>query len=88
MNIKQRFLLAAMFMLVLLPGLNHGVWRPDEPLGMGLSAQMARSGDFVVPLLNGQPFRKKPPLCMLGLRRCQRLMNPLPTARFRCSWRS
>lgn len=63
MTKAKTILLAGTFLLlVLLPGLNHGVWRPDEPLVAGLCSQMARSGDFVVPLLNGQPFLEKPPL--------------------------
>ena len=62
MNLKNRILLCVLTALVLLAGVNHGVWRPDEPLVMGLSAQMARSGDFVVPFLNGDPFLEKPPL--------------------------
>lgn len=45
-----------------LPGIDHGIWRPDEPQVAGISAETARTGDFVVPRLNGRPFLEKPPL--------------------------
>jgi 4-amino-4-deoxy-L-arabinose transferase-like glycosyltransferase len=48
--------------LFLVPGINHGLWRPDEPRVAGTCAEMARTRDFVVPYLNGQPFLEKPPL--------------------------
>ena len=46
----------------LIPGFNHGLWRPDEPRVAGTCAEMARTGDYVVPHLNGKPFLEKPPL--------------------------
>ena len=46
----------------LLSGISHGLWRPDEPRVAGTCAEMARTGDFVVPHLNGKPFLEKPPL--------------------------
>jgi 4-amino-4-deoxy-L-arabinose transferase-like glycosyltransferase len=45
-----------------IPGFNHGLWRPDEPRVAGTCAEMARTGDYVVPHLNGKPFLEKPPL--------------------------
>jgi 4-amino-4-deoxy-L-arabinose transferase-like glycosyltransferase len=45
-----------------IPGIDHGIWRPDEPQVAGISAEAARTGDFVVPRLNGHPFLEKPPL--------------------------
>ncbi|HNY66570.1 MAG TPA: glycosyltransferase family 39 protein [Deltaproteobacteria bacterium] len=45
-----------------LPGIDHGIWRPDEPQVAGISSEAARTGDFVVPRLNGKPFLEKPPL--------------------------
>ncbi|MRR38010.1 phospholipid carrier-dependent glycosyltransferase, partial [bacterium] len=50
------------FLLVLIPGIDHGLWRPDEPRVAGTCAEMARTGDYVVPHLNGVPFLEKPPL--------------------------
>ena len=52
----------AVLLFFLLPGINHGVWRPDEPRVAGTCAQMARTGDYVVPQVNGTPFLEKPPL--------------------------
>jgi 4-amino-4-deoxy-L-arabinose transferase-like glycosyltransferase len=48
--------------LFLVPGINHGLWMPDEPRVAGTCAEMARTHDYVVPSLNGQPFLEKPPL--------------------------
>jgi 4-amino-4-deoxy-L-arabinose transferase-like glycosyltransferase len=48
--------------LFLIPGINHGLWRPDEPRVAGTCAEMARTGEYVVPHLNGKPFLEKPPL--------------------------
>lgn len=36
--------------------------KPDEPRVAGIAAEMARSGELVVPRLNGDPFLEKPPL--------------------------
>jgi len=59
--------------IVFLPGLGlRGLWTPDEPRVGGIVAEMADSGDFLVPRLNGKPFLEKPPLgfaiCALSLR--------------------
>ncbi len=35
---------------------------PDEPRVAGIAAEMARSGDFISPKLNGSPFLEIPPL--------------------------
>ncbi|MBT7304765.1 MAG: glycosyltransferase family 39 protein [Victivallales bacterium] len=48
--------------LMFLPGINHGLWRPDEHRVAGICAEMARTGDFITPRLNGKPFLEKPPL--------------------------
>ncbi len=56
------FLTVVVIALTLLPGFNHGIWKPDEPLVAGISAEMSRTKDFVVPRLNGEPFLEKPPL--------------------------
>ena len=54
---------AALVLLFVLPGLRHGLWRPDEARVAGICAAMANTGDFLVPYLNGEPF----------LELCQRL---------------
>jgi 4-amino-4-deoxy-L-arabinose transferase-like glycosyltransferase len=62
--IRERTILffSAILFLTLLPGIQHGLWRPDEPQVAGVCAEMAYQKDFVVPRLNGQPFLEKPPL--------------------------
>jgi 4-amino-4-deoxy-L-arabinose transferase-like glycosyltransferase len=61
---KDRTILlwSAILFLTLLPGIHHGLWRPDEPQVAGVCAEMAYEKDFVVPRLNGRPFLEKPPL--------------------------
>jgi 4-amino-4-deoxy-L-arabinose transferase-like glycosyltransferase len=62
--IRERTILlfSAILFLTLLPGIQHGLWRPDEPQVAGVCAEMAYQKDFVVPRLNGHPFLEKPPL--------------------------
>lgn len=49
--------------LLFLAGLgNRHLWGSDQPRVAGIAAEMARSGDLVVPRLNGEPFLEKPPL--------------------------
>jgi len=49
--------------LLFLVGLeSHHLWGSDEPRVAGIAAEMGRSGDMVVPALNGEPFLEKPPL--------------------------
>ena len=55
-------LFCAVLFLTLLPGVQHGLWRPDEPQVAGVCAGMAYTQDFVVARLNGRPFLRKPPL--------------------------
>ncbi|MEJ2647172.1 MAG: glycosyltransferase family 39 protein [Sedimentisphaerales bacterium] len=67
-NITERRLPAFLVLLVFssllfLGGLGRRhLWEADEPRVAGIAADMARSGDFVVPRLNGTPFLEKPPL--------------------------
>ena len=61
---NTRVIICAVLLLFLfaVPGINHGLWLPDEPRVAGICSEMARTRDFVVPKLNGQPFLEKPPL--------------------------
>jgi 4-amino-4-deoxy-L-arabinose transferase-like glycosyltransferase len=59
---KTIILFSAILFLTLLPGIHHGLWRPDEPQVAGVCAEMAYTRDVVVPRLNGKPFLEKPPL--------------------------
>ncbi len=38
------------------------LWGADEPRVAGIASEMARTGDMVVPRLNGKPFLEQPPL--------------------------
>lgn len=40
----------------------HDPWKPDEAYGFGLVYSMLQSGDWLVPMLAGEPFLEKPPL--------------------------
>ncbi len=54
------FLLAA---VVLVPSLTtRDLWTPDEPRYMEVAREMAETGDYVVPHLNGALYPDKPPL--------------------------
>ena len=49
--------------LLFLVGLGRRhLWNADEPRVAGITAEMARSGDFITPRLNGRAFLEKPPL--------------------------
>ncbi|MFB3884577.1 MAG: ArnT family glycosyltransferase [Thermodesulfobacteriota bacterium] len=62
LNRATILLFSTILLLTLLPGIKHGLWRPDEPQVAGVCAEMAYTKDFVVPRLNGNPFLEKPPL--------------------------
>src|SRR5205085_3012693 len=53
---------AIALLLALGAPLSHSLWVPDEPVGAAVGSNMLRTGDFVVPRLNSQPFVEKPPL--------------------------
>jgi 4-amino-4-deoxy-L-arabinose transferase-like glycosyltransferase len=62
----NRLLLAAALAAALLCAFagqhDRQIWAPDEAREAGITAAMARTGDWVVPRLNGRPFLEKPPL--------------------------
>ena len=43
----------------------HDQWKPDEAATFGVAYEMAQSGQWVVPMLAGEPFLQKPPLFAL-----------------------
>ena len=61
--IRRPLIIVAAFASVLfLVGLGRrDLWGADEPRVAGITAHMARSGDPVVPRLNGRPFLEQPP---------------------------
>jgi 4-amino-4-deoxy-L-arabinose transferase-like glycosyltransferase len=60
---RQQFaLILCAFIFILLAGIDHGIWRPDEPYVAGICSGVAQTHEFVAPMLNGRPFLEKPPL--------------------------
>ena len=55
-------LLAALFFLYFAGLADAGLLGPDEPRYAAIGRQMARSGDFVTPMLWGSPWFEKPAL--------------------------
>jgi hypothetical protein len=45
---------------------SRGLWEPDEGFYASPALGMVRTGDWVVPRLNGEPFIDKPPLVYWG----------------------
>lgn len=43
----------------------HDPWKPDEAYGFGLVYSILQGGDWVIPMLAGEPFMEKPPLYYL-----------------------
>jgi 4-amino-4-deoxy-L-arabinose transferase-like glycosyltransferase len=43
-------------------GISNQLWTPDEPRDAAIGRAMWKSGDWVVPRLNGESFLEKPPL--------------------------
>ncbi len=58
----MKWILAGVAAIFFLGQSNRGLWLPDEPRDAEIAREMAVSGDFVVPTLNGEPFLEKPPL--------------------------
>jgi 4-amino-4-deoxy-L-arabinose transferase-like glycosyltransferase len=43
----------------------HDPWKPDEASGFGLVYSILQGGDWVIPMLAGEPFMERPPLYYL-----------------------
>ncbi|MGZ5651247.1 MAG: ArnT family glycosyltransferase [Usitatibacter sp.] len=54
----------------------HDPWKPDEAYTFGLVLHILQSGDWVVPMLAGEPFMEKPPLYYLTAAATARLFSP------------
>jgi 4-amino-4-deoxy-L-arabinose transferase-like glycosyltransferase len=71
-----RFWLFFPLLALYLPGLGSaGFLAPDEPRYASIGRQMARTHDFITPVLDGTPWFEKPPLLywMIALGRMTRL---------------
>ena len=40
----------------------YDLWPPDEPRFAQVAREMMQSGDYLVPHINGEPYKEKPPL--------------------------
>lgn len=59
---------------------SHSLWTPDEPRDAAVGLDMLRTGDWVVPRLNGQPFLEKPPLYWWAQTLAYRALGPTDAA--------
>jgi 4-amino-4-deoxy-L-arabinose transferase-like glycosyltransferase len=60
---RRHWLVALLALAWILPGLvGHDPWKPDEAYTFGVVYELLRGGDWVVPLLAGEPFLDEPPL--------------------------
>lgn len=59
-------MLAALFVAFFFQG-SRGLWEPDEGFYANVSGAMARSGDYIVPRVNGGIFLEKPPIVYWGM---------------------
>lgn len=44
----------------------HDPWKTEDATSIGVAAEMADSGDYVVPTLAGEPYVPRPPLAYMG----------------------
>ena len=61
-DLFQRWLILPLLLLYLLQLGGVGLLGPDEPRYASIGREMARSGDWITPRLDGQPWFEKPPL--------------------------
>lgn len=55
----------------------HDPWKPDEAHNFGVVYQLLQSGNWVVPMLAGEPFMEKPPLAYLVAAAFGWLLSPI-----------
>src|SRR5882672_8404584 len=73
-----------LFMLLLglaymVPGLvGHDPWKPNEAYSFGIIHHIWGGGDWVVPVLAGEPFMEKPPLFYISAASVATLFSWLP----------
>lgn len=59
-NVILLLALAAILFAVNIWG--YDLWPPDEPRFAQVAREMMQSGDYLVPHINGEPYKEKPPL--------------------------
>jgi hypothetical protein len=78
---EHRPRLASILLLIVLPGLllypclAFRLFEPDESRYAQIPAEMLQRGDFVVPMLQGEPYLDKPPLLYWAVMACYRLFG-------------
>src|SRR5713226_9007415 len=62
----------------ILPGaIGHDPWKPDEAYTFGIVYHILQTGDWVIPVLAGEPFMEKPPLYFLTAALFGKIFSPL-----------
>jgi 4-amino-4-deoxy-L-arabinose transferase-like glycosyltransferase len=62
----------------ILPGLiGHDPWKPEEAHTFGVVYQLLKDGNWVVPMLAGEPYLSKPPLIYLTAALTGTLFSPI-----------
>ena len=62
-GVRERIAALALLVLLCSTGLfDHGLWSANDTREGAMIAEMVRTGDWVVPRLNGVPYLEKPPL--------------------------
>jgi 4-amino-4-deoxy-L-arabinose transferase-like glycosyltransferase len=62
---------------ILLGLVGHDPWKPDEAHTFGVVYQLLKDGDWVVPVLAGEPYLDKPPLFYLTAALTGTLFSPI-----------
>ncbi len=64
-RIHLGWVIALCTLWTLLGLVGHDPWKPDEAYGFGLVYSILQGGDWVIPMLAGEPFMEKPPFYYL-----------------------
>jgi 4-amino-4-deoxy-L-arabinose transferase-like glycosyltransferase len=71
-------MLAALCLAWLMTGLvGHDPWKPEDAYSFGVIYSMLQSGDYIVPMLAGEPFMSNPPLYYWTGTLFAKLLGPL-----------
>ncbi len=74
----KALLLGVLILIWVSTGLiGHDPWKPDEATGFGLIYSMLQSGDWLAPVLAGEPYMDKPPLFYWTAVLFAKLFSPL-----------
>ena len=75
---KGRLLFVLLVAAWILPGtVARSPWKADEAYTYGLVNHIMQSGDWVVPMLGGEPFMQKPPVIFVTAAICGKLFGGL-----------